>query len=193
MQSNERFRQLIETLDSLGFYRYALPDQVAAIKQASLETGELFPDFYQYDPHRVNEVVPDATIRAYFLDTEDLYERGAREFIEELRPALQQRGVFITSVHDDVYDGCYSILLNGIEFPVWSKTDRTQDMWTMTALRVLTALNSLLEKADSEERLFFRYGGNDMQVIFLTIPMYQAIRESNIIQEKHKPKPVVGS
>jgi hypothetical protein len=200
---DEKRQALIETLDLLGFYRYASPDYLPGIKQITLKTGNLFPDFpamsysqviTQKKPlYRIVDPEPDGTKRAYFVDAENLYEQGTKVFIEEMSPILRVFGVHINALGEDVSDEKgLSVTINGITFQIESKRERDAgvNLWMLTTTRIFAALNVFLAESGSDERLYYRVNaGNDAQAIFLTDLIYRAIESSDVIPKRDIPVP----
>lgn len=207
LQRNKGRRALIETLEALGFYQYASPDHVPGIKQITLETGDLFPDF---PPMSLSQIVtrkkglykiinpePDGTKRAYFVDSEILFEQGMKVFLEEISPILLSIGVQINSLSEEASDQKgLSVTINGMIFQIDSKQELDADkpIWTRVTLRAFATVNALLAFAGSKERLYYRMNsGNDSQGIFLTEQMYRTIQESGVIPEVDIPAPTSDS
>jgi hypothetical protein len=198
MEQYDSFEQLLCALDKLEFYKYVPGGEKDSVKTAQRLAGDLFPDTYKYRPGEsarsdwaiVDMEAPDATKRAYFVDAENLYEQGAARFVKEIIPVLSLHGLLIREVTDRIAVNTYALVLDGEEFMIYDATKRDKDMWMYATKRVLAALNTRFHLARCDERLFYRYGGNDTQVIFLTEEMYRVIKASRLIPDSECPQAV---
>ena len=170
-------QQLLNKLESLGFYKYTEPRLVKKAKAESLESGYLYVE---------------GTNRDFMADSEDLAEGGVKEFLESIRPFLERQGVSIEEVEEDFsVSGVYSVSVNGEEFTMYTEEElETEEIWELTTRRALSIVNTLLKRAGSNERLYFLYGGNDTRAVFLTPEMYEAISRSPAIDGYEKPNAV---
>src|ERR1041385_6258876 len=91
--------ELVDTLEHLGFYRYASLEEAEAARAESLQTG--FLDCI-------------AVGRGFMTDSEDLAECGVAQFVEEVRPFLERQGVRFEQITEDfVVNGGYSVEVDG--------------------------------------------------------------------------------
>jgi hypothetical protein len=170
---------LIAQLDQLGFYAYTERTHVAAAKARAEETGYLF------------DLV---TNRAFCADSESLTEGGVIKFVEHIKPFLESQGVSILTIEQEFeIGGDYSVHLNGIAYMLYSKTeleDETNDLWSITVERTFAMLNTLLESAQSMERLYIYGGDNENQAVVLTEEQYETLRDNPLISTRNGPWPV---
>src|SRR5262245_20855073 len=93
------WRQLVDDLDRLGFYKYAVRENVARIKAEATQRKFLFDD---------------ASGRgAYYMDAEDLAERLVDTFIQEISPFLKHEGIDLADITVQFEDGMdYIVTIN---------------------------------------------------------------------------------
>jgi hypothetical protein len=170
---------LIAQLDQLGFYAYTERTHVAEAKARAQQTGYLFGV---------------ETNRVFWADSESLTEGGVIQFIEHIRPFLESQGVSILTIEQGFeINGDYSVYLNGVAHILYSKTeleDDTNDLWSITTERTFAMVNTLLESAQSMERLYIYGGGNESQAVVLTEEQYETLRDSLLISKSNGPWPV---
>jgi hypothetical protein len=184
---NEKMEILISDLDNMGFYRHADRDDVENIKRESLKNLDVFVDYYICDQRVSGEIIPDATNRAIFVDAEDIYENGPKLLLRVMAELLRQRGVTIHDVNRQWSDRGHELRINDC---VTERDIESQDIrkWMVLLNQVLATLNVLLEMANSEERLFYRYSDNDTQIMFLTQAMCDAITISGAMSSADIPR-----
>lgn len=161
-------------MEALGFYKYTDPEQREEAKAYAVSDCYLFPE---------------EVMRSYHADEEWLSEGGIIEFLERIRPILEAEGVNLIEAGQDFgpYQD-YRIFINGEEFLIYTKEEAgSPDLWSLSTARSFPAINLLLERAGSEERLYLEYGGNDAQAVFLTPAMQALIQESPLIDRQNTP------
>ncbi len=198
MSATSEFERLLTDLETMSFYKYVAHDDLEPMKHKSVETLDPFPDMYRYKPHSHGDITwrivdveyPDATKRAFFVDAEELYEAGLIPFLEEVAPLVRQRGPYGGVTDGDPASGEMRVELSGritsVYFP------GRIDPWSEGAAmrQGFTFVNQILTLLGSDERVFYRGGGNDMQMIFLTEEMYRVIRGCSSIPGANMPKTV---
>ena len=171
-QSKQMKSMLIE-LEALGFYKHTGHQFVDELKEKSIKTGYLFWD---------------ETERIYKSDAEDLAEGFIGDFFNEIAPFLIKEGVIIESYEQSHTGDTYEIVINHRKFLIWNdEIDSHLDEWELATNRTFSVVNLLLQEAESKERLYSLYGGNDLFAIFLTEEMYETIKKSKLIKETEKP------
>lgn len=173
-----KLTKLLDTLEVLGFYKYADHQQVAQLKAEARASGFLFDG--------------DTVRRIYHADSEDLAEGYAWELLEQLIPFLRELGVQINSLsHAFDNDVDYTMTVNNVRYLLLSVQEEQQldmaERWRLSTERTFTVINTLLEQARSDERVFQLYGGNDCHAIFLTPPMYRIIYSSGLFSPTELP------
>ncbi len=189
----KKLHALVETLDNLGFYRYAPADRVAGMKAEAVRTGYLFTEA--------------ALSRVVLADPEDLAE-FTEAYIEEIAPYLKARGVQITSLAQSLpldpedpskLTGDYTVTVNGRRSLIYTKDDGNlpRDTWTLAARRTFDLVNDLLERAGSRERVFLMYQDtnrraryNDCYTVLLTPAMALTIGMSGLYETHLSPRKV---
>jgi hypothetical protein len=170
-------KQLLDDLERLGFYKYTAPELVESAKAEAIKTGYLYSE---------------PTHRDHFADSEDLAECGVRMFLQSIGQFLKDQGVVFSSVEDDFdFGDSYSVIVDGARFVMYTEEEgAAQNSWELTTRRALSLVNAYLTKAGSNERIYFLYGGNDTQAVFLTPEMFHLICESPLIKNSEKPNSV---
>ena len=187
------FSDLVDKLDKLGYYQYTAPAKLAKTKAECKKAG------YIYGWNN--------TKRDYFADAEELTEAGVVNFIIAVKPFLKLQGVNIDSVKHNYPDiksfDCltyeeqlklipkkYIVTVNGKEFIIWTQKEvdnKKLDIWQLSTERTLGIINYFLKKANSKERAFQLYEGNEQIIIFLTNEMAKLIYASKYIAPNDKP------
>ena len=171
-QSKQMNSMLIE-LEALGFYKHTGQQLVEELKEKSIKTGYLFWD---------------GTQRIYGSDAEDLAEGFIGEFFDEIAPFLIKEDVTIENYEQSHTGDIYEIVVNHKKFMIWNdEIDNDLDPWELATNRTFSVVNLLLQEAESKERLYSLYGGNDLFAVFLTEEMYETIKKSKLIKETEKP------
>lgn len=116
----------------------------------------------------------DGSRRKYYLDADDLAEKGGATFIKRIQPFLENQGVRIDGI-EEYFDDEYRITLNGKETVIWSSDEAEAETagkpvatWGLTMVRIFAVVNELLEQAGSEERLYAVGGEGELDAVFLT-------------------------
>jgi hypothetical protein len=92
------------------------------------------------------------------------------------------------SVVDDFGDDHYDLLVNGERFPIYGRPDET--CWSVALKRTLEIENDLLQRAESNERLFAVYASNDARAIVLTEKMREHMGGLPWIDRRWVPYPL---
>jgi hypothetical protein len=174
-KAHHHMADLIDELDALGYYKYCVPDRLEEVKRKSIE--KRYP--YGWEDSG----------RDFDADAEFLAEGWVEEFVKDIRAFLRGQGVKIRSVQGNTIDGCYKISINREEFFINHMAEMAlNSFWDRSAARTFFMINTLLKKANSEERMYALYSANKMRAVFLNEKMYQVIANSNAIDEKDKPR-----
>src|SRR5205085_11555830 len=111
---------------------------------------------------------PDATKRMYYVDEEELYEKGALRFLNEFSPVLISCGLSLPVISEKASKDTY-VLETSTEHFDFSAVATSDNPWTDFAVKTYEVVNTILLGV-TDERLYHRYGGNDGQIILLTVP-----------------------
>jgi hypothetical protein len=152
--------ELLDELQSIGFYQYVDSSRISVVKAAAYESGYLYGD----------------TGRFFWADAEDLVEGGVGSFFQELQPFLEKQGVHLTIDAENFLDENYFIVINKEKYILYIQDEiQKEEFSEIVTQRAFSIINKLLEKAGSKERLFALYGWNDQVALFLTNEMYEKI------------------
>ena len=103
---------------------------------------------------------------------------------------LPIEGVILDTIVDVTDGPRYEVFINGEEFCIYDEADWNDDstnLWSVSARRLIEIVNELLVRADSEERLWGVYGGNDGQVLFLTEQLHAYIKSLDFLSGEWLP------
>jgi hypothetical protein len=207
--------QLADDLEKAGFFRYAKPEEVNAIKKEIQNSGFLFPE---------------SVGRFHPADAETLAECGVLEFIGRLGPFLNAQGVRIPfrekkgmkrkmrdpdtgavlevepvrwvvddTIPDDptisylrpVREICdesgYAVTVGEFTSEIWNDEMTDAQCWEAAMCNTFLLINRLLKDAGSQERIYGLYGGNDGGAVFLTRGQFDLIREAPGVEQAAKP------
>jgi hypothetical protein len=202
--------ELLDHLENLGFYRYEEPNMVTALKILSIQAGSPWVDSgqHQYDDldaiKQTEEVEiiqgslwlysPRPLNRFSYLSREDLYEYLPDGF-EQLQSVLATYGVEASNVDEHETDeGDRSITIDENKYLICPAAINTigvhnDTRWNRAAAEFLLVLNTLLEEAQSQERIYVikELDEDNLLIAFLSSQMYALILESTL-SEKDKPK-----
>lgn len=169
---DQAFGDLIAKLDGQGFYRYTMVLKKGHAKSEALK--------YHY-------LYGEDTGRAYVSDAEDLAEGGIVKFLDDVRPFLEKQGAGQFHASEEIAPNRYVVTLDGQAYLIYDEQGMQGDFWTLSSDQAINLLNLLLEKAKSHERAYALYGGNDLQVVFLTPEMYKTIIDSHVQEASENP------
>lgn len=170
-------RELLDTLERLGYYKYIAPNLVAELKIESLIHNYLFGW--------------EETVRDYSTDAEDLAEGGIHTFLTKIIVFLAMQGARIKVTDERFTDEGYWITVNGMEYEIYSAAElASENIWELATVRTFTIVNIALREAQSDERVYILNGGNDLHAVFLTDAMHDAIIRSGVLLSNDLPEPV---
>ena len=175
--SREEAEEFVNRLELLGYFRYAAPGEVAALKEGMIES---------YDPDsELTSIWDDKTFtpkdfRYYFCDGEDVYEQGGIiNLLKDLRPTFDILGFKceVTDHYEEWDDENkwlnHSMTLNGTAYTIFENFKETG--WGEAPLRIAEILNGEMKKQGIEEKIYLASGGNDGRLVFLTDQLYKYI------------------
>ncbi len=169
-------------LIEMGYFKYLPKSEMEIARQElidSLSHGYFGTDW--------DEQCVSRDRRAYPADSEELAEGQVGETILLMRDVLAQEGVQLRSVEDDVHDDGYNVVIDGRPYPIFDATAMLKyGVWDVAAKRLLQIVNGLLRVAESNERLYGVYGGNDGRVVLLTTEMYSLLKASRLIAKANE-------
>lgn len=124
--------------------------------------------------------------RDYPADEERLAECGVKNFIMLIAPLLRANSVIFRPIKEECSREGYDIYINKRKFTVYSRAELNAsniDLWNLAKKRTFAIINTLLNEAGSNERLYSLYGGNNHWAFFLTKELYDLILKSGLQQE----------
>jgi hypothetical protein len=175
-------KELVDALEERGYYKYAVPEDIAKLKNHAVRTG------YVYH-------FADGSKRCYRADSESLAECGFEGFLNKIEMFLHKQGIIIHSLQTQCnYPREYSVTIDGIGHQIFSAEESAStDVWELATKRCFSIVNGLLEQAGSSERLYQLYSANDTGGVFLTEQLYQLILRSQALPKDEMPVSVVST
>ncbi|MGC4042309.1 MAG: hypothetical protein QM758_00710 [Armatimonas sp.] len=127
-------------------------------------------------------------VRGFMADEEDWIEGDVGNFLNSIRPFLEPRGISLTIENEQIGKAAgYSLVVNGVPLVLYSEEELIKNDLDHTKERVRARVNEILEAGGASERMYLRYGWNDLFVVFLTPECFQEIRETSGWPEHELP------
>ncbi|QNR25137.1 hypothetical protein [Croceimicrobium hydrocarbonivorans] len=181
VSSEVRAKDFVETIESLGYFKYADPENIERLKKSHLES---------FDPEGAwggiwdDETNLPLDYRYYFCDGEYVFEQGGfTGILEEMDLTFKKIG-FKLSIenHYEEWDSDnqwlnHRITLNGTEYVIFKNFTRGYG-WGEAVQRLAEIVNSELAKQKKDERIYLINGGNDGALIFLNDGLYKYFYET---------------
>ncbi len=167
--------RIIDSLETLGYFKYAEPSKVDTLKKevlSGLKEDYLSTIYNEEEPYN------SLDYRHYDLDGETIFEQGG--FVEKIE---DMQGVFkmmnVTMKIDSHFEDWnekkkwlnHRITINGKEYIIF-KNFSSGYGWGEAAQRFAEIVNDQLELQKSDERLYLVNAGNDGNAVFLTQSQY---------------------
>jgi len=183
--SNHDSNSIINSLKNLGYFKYVSSTELSHVLTQARNNLEKGLEISLSDNPDIDPMYLD--YRMYNADAEDLAEGGIGELLEKMRPLHKNIGAN-SSIRDDKTSEKYDVVINDKRYSIFTaETIGSFDSWEIAFVRFLNITNELLKNANSQERLYGMYGGNDGIVIFLTEDLYQFITENNLFKISYLP------
>nr|WP_322712655.1 hypothetical protein [Nostoc sp. ChiSLP03a]MDZ8213883.1 hypothetical protein [Nostoc sp. ChiSLP03a] len=175
-------KEILKTLEDLGFYSYEDPTLVLIIQMLQLKNNSVWITDGRYKRldaldttlssaadelmDNGNEFLylyrPLPPHRCFSLDKEDVYEYPPIIFEDDyLCNSLRRCGIMIKDVDEyEDLDGSLHLITDAGDFlicPTEFRSSSTQNIylnWRVVTARILLMLNTLLSQADSDERFY---------------------------------------
>ena len=161
-------------LEELGYFNGLSPAATQGLKQEFDRKGW---DALFEDSHRL-----------FFADAENLAEGDVGKLLREASPFLTSQGVTLPAIEDDISGDGYVVKVGGIDFLIYDADELQGDFfWALASVRGFGIINELLTAAGSKERAYAINGGNDLQLLFLTPELHQAIMEHPDASRRYGP------
>ncbi len=171
--------EFVNTIDSLGYFKYANPKHIDSLKQEIIRNFEI--------DNVLTTLWNDSTgtpldYRYYFCDGEAVFELdGFTNMLKELQPTFDKIGfTIIITNHIEEWDNKnnwlnHSITINGNNYTIFEQY--TGYGWGKAVQKLAEILNTELEKQGINERIYLISGGNDGMLIFLTKELHKYIAD----------------
>jgi hypothetical protein len=179
--------EVVETLDTLGYFKYANPDQLERLKK---EIGE------SYDQHKTLSTINSEEApfepycyRLYFCDGEILFDRGGiSEYLADAELTFLKMGIPL-DWSDEYFSRDYSehtVVVNGKKYFVFRGDRHDPKAWDRATRYFVELLNDQLKIHRVDERVYPILGKSEGRLVFLTRPQYEFI--SRYFDNREKPK-----
>jgi len=167
--------EFVETIDSLGYFKYADRENIEKLKTSHLKS---------FDPEGSwggiwdDETNLPLDFRYYFCDGEYVFEQdGFTGMLEEMDSTFKKIGFKISiENHFEEWDSendwlNHRIKINGTDYVIFK--DFKGYGWGEAVQRLAEILNAEFEKQNIDEKIYLISGGNDGSLIFLNNSLYQ--------------------
>lgn len=175
----------LDSLIKLEYLKFVPDDNVEKVKsnlRQSLSRG--------YVEGAWRDDCTSSCLRSFPADSENLEEGDVGCCLRLMKSPLSIEGVILDTIVDVTDGPRYEVFINGEEFCIYDEADWNDDstnLWSVSARRLIEIVNELLVRADSEERLWGVYGGNDGQVLFLTEQLHAYIKSLDFLSGEWLP------
>ena len=150
-------------LESIGWFRFVAPSELAAARQALVETG--YP-------------IDDATGRSFHADAEALPPPNEAVTALRLAPLPENPLLAVTEhYYEEDGDEAEHYLIVGERAVLLCENAEQGDSWELVTHRAFSFLNEVLSACSSEERLWGHMGGNDLHAVFATSAQARSVNE----------------
>ncbi len=177
IEKSEAIKELAGNLERLGFFKHTDPALLEKAKAEVYETDSLFEG---------------STERDYVIHPEDLAKGGVKGFLEEASFFLEREGVATDGVEESFeVGGEYSVAVNGRRYVMYSQAElelKAEEVRKLTTRRAFALVNTLLQQAGSNEKVYLLNDDNEAWAVFLTPEMYEIISQSYFLKDEEKPK-----
>lgn len=177
---NNTGKEIAETLDSLGYFKYSIPEEIEILKSEISETYEeygMLSTIYTYE----NGKHFPKDYRLYSLDNENLFmEGGFERYFLEIEPTLEKLNISL-NVYDEKESFSqtkglnHSISINGTRYEIFKDFSNYSRGGGTAAKRFVEILNYILARHNSDERVYPIGRGHNGQLIFLTNKQFRYI------------------
>jgi hypothetical protein len=177
--------ETLRNLEAMGYLKFTAEqdrDHVRWNLLSSMKQGYLDADWH-HDGVSIDR-------RCYPADTEDLAEGEIATCLLLMKPVLEQEGVRFSKIRERHSEKVHELRIDGEQFTIVDAPhSQTEWYWANAAKRLCEIVNELLQRADSPERLYGVYGGNDGLAMFLTPQMHAYISSLPFIDKTWLPHP----
>jgi hypothetical protein len=152
--------EFVNTLDSLGFFKFTSPENIESTKREFERTGLV--------------AIYGETGRMFHADAENLSQGGVGKFLRRIKPLLAALGVVLNRIIEHFDNDGYRVTVNEWIYDIWFDSDKL-DPWVMSTIRTFQLVNDLLAQARADERMYAVNSGNDLSAYFLTPDLFEVI------------------
>jgi hypothetical protein len=177
--SSADHRQLLAELETLGLFRYTIPKDLEASREAILQEG--------------CAGIVKVRGRLFPADAEELAEGGVSTFLADVTSFLEDQGVAVPALEDALGQE-YDLLAGEERIPIWTRAEFQRELagepglgWGLSSTRTVQILNDWLERAESAERAYGVNSGKNFTVFFLTSELYARIQREAEASLQHGP------
>jgi hypothetical protein len=131
--------------------------------------------------------VPSERIRTINLDSEEIFEEGCVEVMNDFLSLPLFSGQCLPSISDWTdSDLVYHVSIGELHYCLWQykKTEHTSEDWYIAFARTIMLMNDILHKRGYSDKVYFEYGDNDSNAVILTKEMFQYLVKNNIIHKQ---------
>lgn len=184
------YKEVINQLEVLGYFKYADPCDIPALKNeitASLKDHWLSTIYNDQKPWNGKD------LRHYYLDGEDLFEEdGFTDKLAEMESVFAKMNLKM-AITDHIEDWDketglnHSITINDTPYIIFRNFNEYG--WGEAAQRFAEIINDQLQQQQKDERLYLINGGNDGRCVFLTTEQYDILKPY-LLDPNERPYPV---
>jgi hypothetical protein len=187
--NSERGKIIVDTLESLDYFKYTSPENLDTLKKEIAET---------YVQYQVLTTVNDEKgpyyphcNRFYFCDGETLFELGGIEnYLNDVKQTFNLMGISLVwsevNFNHDATE--QTIVVNGKKYFTYKGDPNDPRAWGIATKNFVNILNDQLTIHNSNERVYPILFNNDGRIVFLTEPQYRFIFEN--FNKREKPMDV---
>lgn len=177
---NHDGNDFIDHLNQIAYFEFVSSDRLAELKEEIKST---------YEHHAVLSSVESdeqpVCHRLFGADEEFLFEEGGIiETLKLLKAAFEVRGLrFDIDDHFEEYlenTGNQWVVINQHKYIIYQDLDGSKAEWSDATEALVALLNEELKLQDSDEKFYQINGGNDCQIVLLTLSQFEFLKASKI-------------
>ena len=169
--SGPELSPFVKSLDAHGFFKHASVSETERCRSQISKSPDTLWDC--------------ESARFFHADAEALAEGFALTFLNEEVGVFLKREDALTQPASWTEDSAHVIQIAERSYPFLTAPE--SDAWSEATRSTLFILNDLLERAESTERAYGLYGGEEFSVVFLTPKQFDVIRANHELDPSHHP------